>query len=349
MKRILATLAAAFVTVSVAAPIGPASAQPSRELFVVGFGGGFQDAARTTLFQAFQAATGQRVRDDTYNGELARIYAMVRSRDVVWDVVMVEAPELQRGCEDGAFAPIDWSVVRRDKFVPAGATRCGAGAVAWGAALFYDTARNPQAPANMAELWDVARFPGKRSFRFGPKMTLEIALMSDGVPREQVYRVLSTPAGLQRAFDRLEQIRPHIVWWRSGAQPLQFVGSGEVAYAFGFTGRVVQANQQGARYNMLWDTLLYSVDYWAVVNGSPYAQQGMRMIEWMTNLEPLQALARIWPASPAHRAFQEDATLRAASPHSVAANASRGLFIDTEFWVQNGEDLERRFAAWAGR
>lgn len=342
MRRFAAALAAAWLALA-----GPALAQ--RDMVVVGFGGGFQDAARAQLFQPFAAASGIRLRDDTYNGEMARIHAMVRARDVAWDVVMVEAPELQRGCEDGIFARIDWSVVDRSKFTPAGTTPCGAGAVAWGTALFWDEARTPTGPQNFAELWDVQRFPGKRSLRFSPKATLEIALLSDGVAREDVYRVLATPAGQQRAFARLEQLRPHIVWWRSGAQPLQFVGSGEVAYAVAFTGRVVAANAQGARYRMQWDTLLYSVDYWAVVQGSPRTADAMRMIEWMTNLDPLLNLARVWPASPAHRAFQERADLRAANPHSVASNADRGLFIDTEFWVQNGEELEQRFANWAGR
>jgi putative spermidine/putrescine transport system substrate-binding protein len=163
----------------------PAAAQP-RELTVVGFGGGFQEAARRALFQPFAAATGIAVRDDTYNGEMARIYAMVRNRDVVWDLVMVEAPELARGCEDGVFAKVDWAAMGRERFIPAGVHECGVGAVAWGAAVFWDTARTPAGPASFAELFDVQRFPGKRALRTGPKMTLEIALLADGVAREQV-------------------------------------------------------------------------------------------------------------------------------------------------------------------
>lgn len=325
----------------------PAAAQ--RELTVVGFGGGFQDAARKALFQPFAAATGTPVRDDTYNGEMARIYAMVRNRDVVWDLVMVEAPELARGCEDGVFAKIDWAAMGRERFIPAGVQECGVGAVAWGAAVFWDSARTPNGPATFAEFFDVQRFPGRRALRTGPKMTLEIALMSDGVARDDVYRVLATKAGQDRAFAVLDRMRPHLVFWRAGAQPLQLVASGEVAYATGYTGRVVQANAQGQKLGLSWDTLLYSVDYWAVVAGGPRAADATRMIRWMTELEPLLELAKIWPASPAHRAFSERADLRAANPDSVATNAARGLFIDTQFWIEHGEDLEKRFAAWAAR
>lgn len=325
----------------------PAAAQ--RELTVVGFGGGFQDAARKTLFEGFTRGTGVALRDDTYNGEMARIYAMVRNRDVVWDVVMVEAPELVRGCEDGVFQKLDWSRMYRERFIEAGLAECGAGAVAWGTALFWDTARNATGPANFAELWDVQRFPGKRALRTGPKMTLELALMADGVDRGNVYRVLATPAGRDRAFASLEKLRPHIVWWRSGAQPQQLIGSGEVAYAMGYTGRVVQANAQGARWALNWDTLLYSVDYWAIVSGTPRAADSVRLINHLTDLDPLLELAKVWAASPAHRAFVERPDLRAANPNAVATNAERGLFLDTQFWIEHGEDLEKRFAAWAAR
>jgi putative spermidine/putrescine transport system substrate-binding protein len=327
---------------------GTAAAQP-RELTVVGFGGGFQEAARRALFQPFAAASGIAVRDDTYNGEMARIYAMVRNRDVVWDLVMVEAPELARGCEDGVFAKVDWAAMGRERFIAAGQHECGVGAVAWGAAVFWDSARTPAGPASFAELFDVQKFPGKRALRTGPKMTLEIALMADGVAQADVYRVLATRAGQDRAFAALERIRPHLVFWRAGAQPFQLVASGEVAFATGFTGRVVSANAQGARLAMNWDTMLYSVDYWAMPANGPRATDAARMINWMTQLDPLLALAAIWPASPAHRAFSERADLVAANPNSVASNASRGLFIDTQFWIEHGEDLEKRFAAWAAR
>ncbi len=320
----------------------------ARDLTVVGFGGGFQDAARTTLFQPYGRATGQTVVDDSYNGELARIYTMSQTRDVVWDVVMVEAPELARGCEDGVFMRIDWSVVNRGQFAPNTTSDCGAGAVAWGVSLFWDTSRTNAAPRSYADIWDVERFPGKRAFRWGAKMTLEIALLADGVAPADVYTLLATQEGQDRAFRKLDQLRSHIVFWRSGAQPMQLVNGGEATYAFGYTGRVVQANQSNpGRYAMNWDTLVWAVDSWAVVAGSSNAANGMRMIQWISQLEPLKALSAAWPVSPANRAFVEDPALRAAHPNSVSSNMQRGLHLNTEFWVDKGEDLERRFAVWA--
>ncbi|HEY0419036.1 MAG TPA: extracellular solute-binding protein, partial [Acetobacteraceae bacterium] len=240
-------------------------------------------------------------------------------------------------------------VIDRGKFVPGGAAECGAGAVGWGVALFYDAARIPNGPTSYAQLWDTRSFPGKRALRNGAKMTLEIALLADGVAPADIYKVLATRAGQDRAFARLDAIKPDIVWWKSGTQPLQFVGSGEVAYAVGYVGRTARAATEGSNFPLLWSTLLYSFDYWAVVKGSPNARDGMRLIEHMTDPAPLRALAQDWPVSPATREVAEDEQVRARNPGMVANHAEEGLSIDTGFWVEHGEDLEKRFSAWAAR
>jgi putative spermidine/putrescine transport system substrate-binding protein len=321
----------------------------ARDLMVVGFGGGFQDNARKHLFQAFAAEKGVKVADDVYNGEMAKIYSMVRSNDVTYDVIIGEAPELARGCEDGVFEKLDWTVIDKKKFIPGGTTTCGAGAVGWGVSLFYDEARTPKGPSTYAELWDTKTFPGKRSLRSGAKMTLEIALLADGVPAADLYKVLATPEGQKRAFAKLDQLKPDIVWWKSGTQPLQLVGSGEVAYAVGYVGRTIRANQGGAKYPVLWNTLLYSFDYWAVVRNSPNKAEGMKLIDFMTSEKPLTNLAQDWAVSPANAAVANNPEIIKKNPGMVANHAKEGLFIDTDFWVEHGEDLEARFNAWLAK
>ena len=323
----------------------------ARDLTIVGFGGGFQDNARKHLFKGYETATGKKVNDDVYNGEMAKLYAMVKAKDVTYDVIMVEAPELARGCEDGIFEKIDWSVVKKSKFIANGTSTCGAGAVLWGVTLFYDSTKIKDGPDTYAKLWDLKAYPGKRSFRATPKTTLEIALLADGVAPADVYKVLGTPDGVKRAFAKLDQIKSQIVWWKSGTQPVQLVGSGEVAYAVGFTGRVVRANADagGNKYPLLWKTLLWSVDSWAVVKGSPNTAEGMKMIEWITDAKPLTALADDWAVSPANAEAAANPKLREKNPGMLSSHAPEGLFIDTDFWVANGADLETKFNAWVAQ
>ena len=43
---------------------------------------------------------------------------------------------------------------------------------------------------------------------------LEFALIADGVAPGDVYKVLATSEGVDRAFRKLDQLKPYIVWWQ---------------------------------------------------------------------------------------------------------------------------------------
>ena len=104
------------------------------------------------------------------------------------------------------------------------------------------------------------------------------------------------------------------------------IASGDATYAVGFTGRIVRANDGGAKYPLLWKTLLYSVDYWAVVKGSPNAKEGMKMIEWITDTKPLLALADIYAVSPANKeAAANPRAVREEPRHALGARVRRAL------------------------
>ena len=74
-----------------------------------------------------------------------------------------------------------------------------------------------------------------------PDVNLEFALLADGVPSEQVYEVLSTQEGLDRAFRKLDTIKDQVVWWEAGAQAPQLLADGEVAMSTAYNGRIFNA------------------------------------------------------------------------------------------------------------
>ncbi|MGH7119402.1 MAG: hypothetical protein ACREFP_10520 [Acetobacteraceae bacterium] len=53
--------------------------------------------------------------------------------------------------------------------------------------------------------------PGTRSYRNA--VTLEPALIADGVPKEDVYKVLRARGGIARAIKVLPELKPHIAAW----------------------------------------------------------------------------------------------------------------------------------------
>lgn len=66
------------------------------------------------------------------------------------------------------------------------------------------------------------------------------------------------------------------------------------------------------------------------------------MVDWITDAKPLLALAEDWAVSPAQGGLGES-QIHVKNPGMLSSHVNEGLFIDTEFWVANGEDLEAKF------
>jgi len=183
----------------------PALAQS--QLTVVNFGGANGAAQKKAYVEGFEKATGSKVVVVEYNGEQAKIKAMVEAKKVTWDVVEVESPDVNRGCDEGLFEKIDWSKVgNKADFQPAAVHECGVGAFIWSTVMAYDGDKLKTAPTTWADFWDTKKFPGKRGMRKGARYNLEFALMADGVKSADVYKVLGTKEGAERAFKKLTEL-----------------------------------------------------------------------------------------------------------------------------------------------
>lgn len=170
------------------------------EVTVVNFGGANGDAQKAGFNKPFEAQTGNKVTVVEYNGEQAKIKAMVEAKHVNWDVVEVESGDIGRGCDEGLFEKLDWSkIAKKADLIPEAPQACGVGFFVWSTALAYNADKLKSAPTGWADFWDVKKFPGKRGMRKGARYNLEFALMADGVPVKDVYKVLATKDEIGRA------------------------------------------------------------------------------------------------------------------------------------------------------
>ncbi len=331
--------------------LGLGTAQASESMVVVGYGGAGQKAQEVAFFQPFSAKDGSQLVQGEYNGEMARIRVMAETGRVDWDVVQIEGPDLARGCEEGLFERLDWaSIGGSEQLIPEAVQACGSAALVWGVALAYDAGKLKQAPNSWGDFWDLQKFPGKRGLRKRAVYNLEFALMADGVPPAEVYRVLKTPAGVDRAFAKLSQLKPHIQWWEAGAQPTQWLVAGDVTMTSIYTGRVAVAHQEGQNLALVWPSSLYGMDYWAIVKGSRHVDQAKRFIAFANSTDAQVDYVRHIPYGPTNKvaAARLDAKLAQWVPTS-AQNLAVGVPMDVEFWVDHGEELEERFNAWAAQ
>ncbi|GAA3880323.1 MULTISPECIES: ABC transporter substrate-binding protein [Gibbsiella] len=320
-------------------------------LTVVSFGGVNKDAQDKAFYKPFAAAGKGTIEPGEYNGEMARIRAMVETGQVGWDVVEVEGPELMRGCDEGLFEPLDWSKLGNESdFVPGAVSECGAGIFLWSTVLTYDAKKLKQAPTGWNDFWDTKKFPGKRALRKSAKFTLEIALLADGVKREDIYKVLATPAGVDRAFKKLDQIKPNIQWWESGAQPLQWLVSGDVVMTSAYNGRISAAQKEGHDFNIIWNNSIYDLDSWAIIKGSKHKALAEQFIAFANQPENQKVFAENIPYGPTNKNTSKliEPGLLAQLP-TAPDNLANSLQVDTNFWIEHGEDLEQRFNAWASK
>ncbi len=346
-------------------------------LTVANFGGANAKAQQLAFYAPFEAtpnAKGAKVQGVEYTGDLAQVGAMVQRGKPEWDVVEVESADLANGCAAGHFERIDrTSVPHASILLPGTVQDCGLGAFVWSTVMVFDSQRfSKEAPKSWADFWDTKRFPGKRGMRKGPRYNLEIALLADGVHRRDVYAQLNSEAGVTRALKKLEQLKPHIVWWESGAQAPQQLLDGTVSMTTAFNGRVAAANAatQSSRLSIVWANAIYEMDYWAIVRGTPRQTMALDFIRFVTSEAAQLAFSQAIPYGPTHMGAilrYEENRPRSAEPAgggsshtplvdlsmapsdlpSAPSNLRKSLAFDANFWRTHGASIERRWAASA--
>ena len=97
---------------------------------------------------------------------------------------------------------------------------------------------NGAVPDSVCAIFDTETFPGMRALEKRPKKNLEWALLCDGVAKEDLYDVLSTTRGVERALAKLDTIKDDVIWWSAGAETPQLLADGEVVMGSTYNGRL---------------------------------------------------------------------------------------------------------------
>jgi putative spermidine/putrescine transport system substrate-binding protein len=328
-------------------------AAQARDLTIVSFGGTFQDAQRELFFKPFAEQLGAPVLDEAWEGGYGVLQSKVKAGQPNWDVVQVEAEELALGCADGIFEKLDWEKLGgQDSYIPGGTSECGAGHIVWSVAIAYDGNKlTDKQPESWADFWDVETFPGKRGMRKTAKYALEAALMADGVPSDEVYDVLASPEGVERAFAKLDELKSDIVWWEAGAQPLSMLQTGDVVMSTVYNGRITGLNRtEGTNMKLVWNESIYAVDSWVILAGAENKDAGQDFIAFANAPENLSKLpAQIAYGLPVIEAAAMVAPELGVDLPTNPDNLAVSLNLDVDYWVDNSEELTERFNAWVAQ
>lgn len=318
------------------------------QVTVVGFGGAFQDAMREIYWKPFEAKTGIKVLEDSWNGAFGTIRAKATGGVGNWDVVQMPGDGLLLGEEEGLYAPLDWKALGgREAYIGQGATDFGVGCEVGCIVLAYDSSKLANGPESWKDAFDLAKFPGKRSLYKGPKYNLEAALYADGVDRADIYKVLKTPEGVNKAFAKLDTIKKDILWWESGALPVQLLASGEVTMSSAYGGRIYSALNTGKPFKIIWAGSLVEVDSWVIMKNGPNKTAAMELIKWMGDADrQLEIAKRMGYGPTAKAALKRIPPELAPSLPSSPANLAVAIDMDPSFWMEREAALTERFTNW---
>ena len=349
-------LAVAGATLGVAA----ATTVQADSLTVVSWGGAYTNSQVQAYHKPWVKQTGIKINSEDYNGGLAQVKAQVESNNVTWDLVDVELSDAVRGCDEGLLEEIDPSILppatdgtpATKDFINGTVTDCAVGSIVWSTVYAYDSSKFPGAkPKTIADFFNVKKFPGKRGMRKGPKPNMEFALMADGVKAEDVYATLGTSAGVDRAFKKLDTIKSSVVWWEAGAQPPQLLADGEVALTTAYNGRLFNAIvKEGKPFVIVWDGQVWDLDLWVIPKGSRNLENALKFIAFSTDT------VRNWDQSnyisygPVRKSAQALLDPKMA-PHmpTYSTNFKNAVQNDWQFWADNTDELNERFANWLAR
>src|SRR4029079_4710456 len=153
MKKKLLTAALFLGAVSVVAW----AAEP---LTVVSWGGAYQDSVRKAFFEPFMKESGGKIVEEEFNGEIAKIRAMVESNNVTWDVVENDSQTTMASCAEGIVEKIDWNKLglKRDDFISADASECVVPSILYATVLAYDTTKVKEAPTSINAFFDLQKY-----------------------------------------------------------------------------------------------------------------------------------------------------------------------------------------------
>lgn len=258
-----------------------AAAQAADTLTYAGYGGSYQDAVSKGALQPLAKELGITIKEETISS-MADVKVQVEAGDVSIDLAEQNVNDCLVGAEQGLWEPIDYSIVKADmldqNYVK---PTWVAGLTYWSTVLAYNTEKfgdNP--PQSWADFWDVEKFPGTRGMWNNPYHNIEIALMADGVPPDQLY-----PLDLERAFKKLEEIKPHItVWWTSGAQAAQLMTDGEMELSPMWNGRVSAIMDEGAPVSFTFNQGILALDCTVIPKGAKNKDLAMKVLARL--LEP---------------------------------------------------------------
>ena len=316
-------------------------ASKQKSLTIVSFGGAYQAAQRKAYMEPYSQQSGTQIVEGEYNGEYGVISQRSTSTKGSWDVVSVESAPALRGQQEGIFAPIPKRVYDGLPIIDAARRTSAAGHLLFSTILGYRMDLKEK-PTSWKDFWDLEHYPGKRGLRNNPRGTLEIALVADGISPNDLY-----PLDVERALSKLDTIREDIVFWESGAQPIQLLANEAVVMTSVYNGRIWDAKvNEKLPFGWILSGGLLEVEYWVVPKNSDNKEKAFDFIRFSLQSGAQAEFANIIAYIPTNSSAMSavSADIKMAMPDTQASGDQ--VIVNAQWWSANQEKVSARWEAW---
>jgi putative spermidine/putrescine transport system substrate-binding protein len=327
-RRNMLTLAAGSALVAPA--IIRAARAESGTVYMNSYGGVWETSWKKAFFDPFTAKTGIQVK--TVPGvSFAKLKAEVQNHNYEWDFINLNDSEYTQAVVEGLAQKVDKVAAKVDQLPKSIVRDYGITTYSLGTNLVYRKDKFPSGgPQSWADFWDVKKFPGPRSLFNRSFTCLAFALLADGVPKDKLY-----PMDIDRAFKKMDEIKPHIkVWWRTGAQSQQLIRDGEVDMIAIWSARAVDLIDDKVPLEIVWNGAEL---YWTTMvmpKGDPNEKAAWEFANFVGQAKPQADFAMLLPYGPSNpdaRALMTEARLR-----------------QTPAWPDNEKLMFQHDAQWLG-
>ena len=338
------------------------------DLVVVSWGGAYSDSQQNAYHDPYMKKYPQVkiINDDSSNEAVPKMRAMNEAGNVTWDLVDVVAADAIRACDDGLAVEIDVNKVLAD--APDGTkakadfgdllvSPCFIPQIVYSTTFGYRKDLVSEPMTSVCDIFDLAKFPGKRSLEKRPINNLEWALLCDGVEQDEIYEVLGTKEGVTRALNKLDTIKSEVVWWSKGAETPQRLADGEVIVGSTYNGRLFSLIEEKKQpVAMLWDWQIFDLDGWIIPKGTKNLDAVLHYLYFATDTQRLADQAKYISYGPARSSSAPLVGKHASlgidmAPHMPTdpGNAKNVLLYNFDFWADKRDEIDEQFQAWLAR
>jgi len=217
---------------------------------VVSWGGSYGEAQDAALFNDASKNSGIEIIRES-GASMSKTCLQVESGAVTWDLVVTGSGGSASAAAKGCLEKIDYDVVDVSNFYPNTYTDYCVGSDVFATVMSWNTEK-----------------------------------YGEPVPADKVYDVLSTKEGIERAINKIRELKPHIeVFWESGAMQAQLMKDGEVDMTTGWNGRFDNAKKDGATVGYTFNQALLDYDCFAMPKGAPNKDEAMKFLAEVSKAE----------------------------------------------------------------